>query len=381
MDSFRIKIRNYRATNMRYFEEIKSSSSNANGHYKRDKTNNAYRNEMTKKGIYIPKYSISETNFGSLENMLKLEFSAPKLLYGTNFKEVSQKDFSAVVDKLVAFLRSIQVTTDRSEIADAVVTLAAYAQNIPVGKFGSTSEILWVMGHFDYRPRSEQTKRERHKELHERDGLAELKYYNDNSHLTLYDKPLEILVDPITKEENEIAEAVRKGVIGETLRVELTLHTKHAVRQALSGIYGKQSTFTFAEAFNDNVRNTLLHNEIDTVFNHPLQKIVLLTCFDRDVFNRVIEKYCHTLAQRREMRVALPIIFTEGLLAYRRDILKHATLRTWFRYQERLKRICDGIQLPQGATAQLNNTEFLEYFLSQFGIKSKLRESRQQGLF
>jgi hypothetical protein len=366
---------------MRYFEEIKSSSSNANGHFKRDKTNNAYRNEMTKKGIYVPKYSISEVNFGTPDASLELEFSAPKLLYGTNFKEVSQSDFPAIVDKLAVFLRSIQVIVDRSEIASAIVTLAAYARNIPVGKFGSTSEILWVMGHFDYRPRSEQTKKERHKELRESDGLSELKYFNDNSHLTLYDKPLEILVDPVTKEEREIAEAVRKGTVDETLRIELTLHTKHAVRQALSGIYDKQMAFTFTEAFKDDVRDTLLRNEVDTVFNHPLQKIVLLTCFDRDVFNRVIEKHCHTLAQRREMRIALPIIFTEGLLAYRRDILKHATPRTWFRYQKRLKRICDGIQLPQGATTQLNNAEFLEYFLSQFGIKSKLRDSRQQGLF
>ena len=331
---------------------------------------------MTKQGIYLPKYSISEVNFGTPEHALELEFSAGKLLHGTNFREVSQKDFPAIVDKLANFLRSIQVITDRSEITDAPATLAAYARNIPVGKFSSTSEILWVMGHFDYRPRSEHRK-----ELREGDNLSELKYFNNNSHLTLYDKVLELQNHPITKEEREIVDLIKKGEIDETLRVELTLHTKHAVRQALSGIYGKSKEFTFADVFNDNVCETLLRNEVEAVFNHPLQKIVLLSCFDRDVFNRVIEKHCRTLAQKREMRTALSILFTQGLHAYRRDVLEHASRRTWFRYQKLLKQLADTIQLPSGAIKNLNNAEFLEYFLSQFGIKSKLRGARQQGLF
>ena len=201
---------------MKYFEEVRSSNSTANGHFKRDRTNNTYRNGMTKQGLYLPKYSISEVNFGTPEHALELEFSAGKLLHGTNFREVSQKDFPAIVDKLANFLRSIQVITDRSEITDAPATLAAYARNIPVGKFSSTSEILWVMGHFDYRPRSEHRK-----ELREGDNLSELKYFNNNSHLTLYDKVLELQNHPITKEEREIVDLIKKGEIDETLRMEL----------------------------------------------------------------------------------------------------------------------------------------------------------------
>ncbi len=164
-------------------------------------------------------------------------------------------------------------------------------------------------------------------------------------------------------------------------RMELTLHNKTAVRQELSEFYGKKNDFTLTEAFSDIVRDTLLRREIDNVFNHPLQKIVLLTSFERGVFNQVINKYCKTLAQRREMRVALDIIYVQGLSVYREDVLSKASPRTWFRNQKRLKQICDEIQLPRGAVTHINNAEFLEYFLSQFGIKSKLRESIQSGLF
>jgi hypothetical protein len=81
------------------------------------------------------------------------------------------------------------------------------------------------------------------------------------------------------------------------------------------------------------------------------------------------------------MRHAISMLFTQGLQAYRKDVLEKASRRTWFRYQEQLKRISDGIQLPRDAMAQFSNAELLEYLMSQFGIKSKLREARQQGLF
>ncbi len=386
MDSFRIKIKNYTVTDPSYFEEIKSSGFTNNSRYKRDRTNNAYRKEMTKKGIYIPKYAISEVDFGIPEKALVLEFSAGKLIHGTNLKDISEKNRPLVVEKLSEFLESIKVQTPPGhEIENAIVTLVAYSKNIPVGQFGLAQEIIRVIAPFNYRPRSEYTK----VLLREGETTSELKYFNGNSHVTLYDKLAEIRSNPETKEEQEIVDYLKNGTnkevyqswVKETLRVELTLHDKTAVRQALSGFYGKKTNFTLTEAFSDRVRDTLLQKEMESIFNHPLQKIILLTCLDREVFNEVLQKHCVTLAQRREMRVALDILYTRGLKAYREDVLSKASERTWFRNQKRLKQISDTIRLPMGAVMHINNAEFLEYFLSQFGIKSKLREPKQQGLF
>ena len=384
MDTFRIKIKNYASADPAYFEEIKSSSFAGNTRYKRDRTSNAYRKEMAQKGIYVPKFSISEVNFGNLERALKLEFSAGKLIHGTNLKDVSEKDLPLVVDKLSEFLKSIKVSVERHEVQNAVITLAAYSRNVPVGQFGSAQEIIRIIAPFNYRPRSEYTK----VLLREGEMTSELKYFNNNSHITLYDKLAEIRNNPITKEERGIVDYLKnksgkdthQSWVRETLRVELTLHNKTAVRQALSGFYGKKTSFTFAEAFNDKVCNTLLKKEVENIFNHPLQKIVLLTCFDREIFNEVIQKHCGTLAQRREMRVAFDILYTRGLRAYREDVLSKASERTWFRNQKRLRKICDAVRMPQGVM-QINNVEFIEYFLSQFGIKSRLHETKQLDLF
>ncbi len=385
MDTFKIKIKNFTPTDLSYFEEVKSSSFTNNSRYKKERTNNAYRREIIQSGLYIPKYAISEVNFGKPEHFLTIEFSAGKLIQGTNLKNVSEKDLPFVKNKLYKFLESIKVLTPRNEVENSIVTLAAYSKNIFVDQFGSAQEIIRVIAPFNYRPRSEYTQIL----IREKEKTSELKYFNDNSHLTIYDKLAEIRSNPLTKEEQAIVGYLKNGSnreayqdwVKETLRVELTLHNKVAIKQALSEFYGKKTDFTLQEAFSDKVRDMLLQKEIDNIFNHPLQKIVLLTCFDREVFNDILKKHCETLAQRREMRVALDILYARGLKAYREDVLSKASERTWFRNLKRLRKICDSIQLPQGAVTQLDNAEFLEYFLCQFNIKSKLREKKQLELF
>lgn len=384
MDTFRIKIKNYTVGDPSYFKEIKSSSFADNPRHKRDRTNNAYRNEMTKRGIYIPKYAISEVDFGRPEQGLELEFSAGKLLHGTNKKGVCEKDAPRTVDRLSEFLESIRVRVARREIEWATTTLVAYARNVYVDHLGSAQGIIRILAPFDYRPRSECTVT-----WHKGETTSELKYFNDNSHLTIYDAFAELKSDPATEEEVAIADYFKNGTnkdkyqdwVREAVRLELTLHNKVAVRQALSRFYGKKNSFTFTEAFSNEVRDTLLRNEVDHVFNHPLNKIVLLSSFDRKIFNEVINKHCKTIAQKREMRSALDTFYARGLKAYREDVLTKATLRTWFRKQKQLKQIADEIVLPRGAATEVNNAEVLEYLLSQFGIKSRVREPKQAGLF
>lgn len=384
MDTFRIKIKNYTVTDKSFFEEIKASSFANAPQFKKDKTNTAYLREMKKKGIYIPKYKISEVDFGIPDKGLVLEFSASKLLHDTNLKSVSEKDFPAIVAKLAEFLKSIKVLVFTKDIENAIVTLVAYSKNIPIGHLGSAQEVIRVIAPFNYRPRSEYRK----VLFREKEKMSELKYFNNNSHLTVYDKLAEIISKPVTKLEQGITAYLKKGKdkdlyenwVGQTLRVELTLHSKMAVKQTLGKFYRGQTNFTFKQAFSDKICETLLTEEVNNVFNHPLQKIVLLTLFDQDVFNKVINQYCTTLAQHREMRVALDILYARGLKAYRADILSKASERTWFRKLKLLRKICDDIVLPKSVT-QIDSAEVLEYLLSQFGIEPKLREPQQLELF
>lgn len=386
MDTIKMKIKQDRllVKDQAFFNEIKSSQFTNSANHKHEKTNNAFRKELANKGVYAPKFHLSEVDFGVPDKSLVLEFSPAKLLHGTNLKEVSEADLPAIIDKLKAFLKSIGVGIFERELLNSTVTSMAYAKNIPVGHLGKVPEILRVIAPFNYRPRSQFN------EVVLRQGIhtSELKYFNLNTHLTLYDKLTEIQHKPVTQEEHKIVDYLRNGNnkaeyenwVNETLRVELTLHNKVAVKQAMAKFYGKKNDYTLSEVFKDKIRDELLKTEIENIFNHPLKEIVLLSVYDRDTFNTILNKYCKTFTQKAEIRLMLDILYSRGLKALRDEIVAKHCLRTWFRKQEKLQAVAELIQLPSGIT-QLDNAAVLEYILSQFGIASKLRVPQQQTLF
>jgi hypothetical protein len=386
MDTFKIKIKQnlFLIQDQTYFQEVKSSEFGGSNYFKRDRTNNTFRKELMDKGLYVPKYKLAEGDFGSPEKSLVFEFSGPKLIHGNNYQEVTEKDFPQVVEKVLDFCKLIKVNVFRTAIEKASTMIAAYSRNLPVAHLAPAKDIIKILAPFNYRPRSEYTATFRQGEM-----TSELKYFNvTGSHLVLYDKLAEIIAKGHTKEEKEIIRFLTTGEgkekfqdwIKETVRVELTLHTKVAVKQALAKYYGKKNDYTFAEAFKDKIRDDLLTAVIGNVFNHPLKEIVLLSSYDRDVFNKVIEQYAKSFSSKAEIRLALDILFSRGLKDLRAQIIKQHCERTWFRKQKLLKQISDSIALPQGIL-QLDNAQVLKYLLAQFGIKPDLKPPNQLTLF
>ena len=386
MDTIRLKIKQDKllVKNQAFFNETKSSQFTNSANHKHEKTNNAFRKELANKGLYAPKFHLSEVDFGVPDKSLVLEFSPAKLLHGTNLKEVSEADLPAIIENLIVFLKSIGIGIFERELLNSTVTSIAYTKNIPVSHLGKVPEILRVIAPFDYRPRSQFNQVVLRQGIH----TSELKYFNLNTHLTLYDKLAEIQHRPVTQEEHKIVDYLHNGTnkaeyehwVNETLRVELTLHNKVAVKQAMVKYYCKKNDYSLSEVFKDNIRDELLKTEIENIFNHPLKEIVLLSVYDRDTFNTVLNKYCKTFTQKAEIRLMLDILYSRGLKSLRDEIVTKHCLRTWFRKQEKLQAVAELIQLPSGIT-QLDNATVLEYILSQFGIASKLRVPQQQTLF
>ena len=386
MDSIKVKIPQHKLLieNPAFFNEIKSSQFSNSPNHKHEKTNNAFRREFTDKGIYTPKFHLLDVDFGVPDKSLVLEFSAAKLLHGTNLKEVSEANLPAIIAKLKAFLKTLGIGMFERDLYGASVILIAYSRNIPVAHLGRVEQILRVIAPFNYRPRSQFNSVILRQGIH----TTELKYFNLNSHLTLYDKLTEIQHNPVTKEEKAIADYLRTGKnkpefeswVKETLRVELTLHNKVAVKQVMAKYYDKKNNYTLAEVFKDNIRDELLKTEIDNIFNHPLKEIILLSVYEKEVFQSVLKKFCKTFTQKSEIRTMLDILYSRGLKALREEMMEGGSERTWFRKQKKLKAVAAQIQLPKGI-GQLDNATVLEFILSQFGIKSELRTPKQQILF
>lgn len=94
---------------------------------------NATKKELLK-GIYKPHLTLaySRNIQGTVEPLLKIELSLPKLFYGNNFNELQYKDFKAIINKLVAVLASMGVAVTSEALINAPVLAIHYSKNIPL---------------------------------------------------------------------------------------------------------------------------------------------------------------------------------------------------------------------------------------------------------
>ena len=86
-----------------------------------------------KLGIYQPRLTYTERPKGRhiKSYQLAIEFSAPKLLFGNNFTELTDADFDAVIAKLVEVLRTTYgVWEFPHRLAEAQVGKIDYSKNI-----------------------------------------------------------------------------------------------------------------------------------------------------------------------------------------------------------------------------------------------------------
>jgi len=112
--------------------------------YFQKETQNALRGYFTlvqnptkselKNGIYKPRLTMTKrfNTTGRHEATLAIEFSAPKLLYGNNFDELTENDFAPVVALLQSRLKEMGVGVFTSILENAPVSAIHYSKNIPL---------------------------------------------------------------------------------------------------------------------------------------------------------------------------------------------------------------------------------------------------------
>lgn len=87
----------------------------------------AYLSPAKNDGIYMPKLNYS---FSSYNELLYIEFSVPKLLFGNNLYEVSETDFENVIDSLSNTLESLEIEVSKDDLRNALVRKVHYSKNL-----------------------------------------------------------------------------------------------------------------------------------------------------------------------------------------------------------------------------------------------------------
>lgn len=100
-----------------------------------------------KQGIYKPRLTLTHrfNCSGRSERTLAIEFSIPKLLFGNNFDELTDKDFPAVIQKLQLILKDMGVHVFEDCLINAPVSLVHYSKNIPLIDYTTPSNPAFLM--------------------------------------------------------------------------------------------------------------------------------------------------------------------------------------------------------------------------------------------
>jgi hypothetical protein len=83
--------------------------------------------DMFESGKYYPRLT-GYKRFSKYS--VKIEFSAPKLIFGNNLEELQDNDFNKIIDTLYDRLLDMEIKTSKEDLAEARVSAIHYSKNI-----------------------------------------------------------------------------------------------------------------------------------------------------------------------------------------------------------------------------------------------------------
>ncbi|HCM83952.1 MAG TPA: hypothetical protein DIS76_05240 [Rhodospirillaceae bacterium] len=222
-----------------------------------------YNPSKTEKRLgYKPRLTVYRRPVAYAESItLKIEFSAPKLLFGNNFEEIGgSTDLPALLGKLMATLGDMGIETKREYLEHAKVSAVHYSKNILLERTTPCFLIIQALEKLDLSQKLDLTQTDF------RNAGQMVKYHASNYEVALYDK-VKDLEQAAKYGEKRGAEQDYDGQLNlfskhkekpEVLRFEVRL-TSRKLTSLLNTLRIKSGK-TLVELFNlDIARSVLLH--------------------------------------------------------------------------------------------------------------------------
>lgn len=210
-----------------------------------------------KQGIYKPRLTLSKRmRVGGFCIGLKIEFSAPKLLFGNNFDELENIDFESVLQKLQSRLSEMSVTIPLPILKQAEVVGIHYGKNIILPEKVPCSWIIKTLEKLGISKRLDAGNTDFRNE-----GQA-IRYHTNSYELTFYDKIKELAQSRISprrslEQDTEIQEDLFRDVdkekYPEIMRLECRFNGKRKLKDTLIKIGVNSKSTQFDMLFNHEI--------------------------------------------------------------------------------------------------------------------------------
>ncbi len=244
-----------------------------------------YRLQTKKTDRYLPKVKMIERHAvrrGVLCYVLKIEFSAPKLLYWNSLQEVSEKDEEALFKALQSALASIGIEMPLETIAHAKVTAVHVCKNVPLPETFKMREIVSTLAKMNI------TKAYDASEKQCKNGGRLLNIYSGTKEHSFYDKISDSMRTKNKRRDKEYIDKEREIVLKyglqrrEVFRYEYRIKGSQTVRSQINAIIGREYEVPveFKDLFIPNLLKTIILTSWDALIRLPENQLLLFETID-----------------------------------------------------------------------------------------------------
>ena len=308
----------------------------------------------------------------NIRYVLKIQFSAPKLLFGNSLEEVVESDCDRVITKLKSTLSSIKIDVKEADIAGATVSGVHFCKNLFLPKDIHMREIQDELGRMDI-SKVEDVSAKQHK-----NGGRVLNVYSGTIEYSFYDKISDCMRPKNKRIDKGFMDHEREVVLShglqdsEAFRYEYRLKKTQTVRRDINRILDRKPLVpvVFADLFTRGLYRAMILKTWQGIIGLPENQLSLFGEPSR------LRVFLHILAEAKKQGGNSGHTLNNGLMAYGlamavRDHgakeVRGAIFDIWNndhpeRFKDKLK---ISAQLVKGL-AQSTNIAFIEAGLERF---------------
>jgi hypothetical protein len=235
---------------------------------------------------YIPRVEVFETlakDSNKIIYILKITFSAPKLLYWNSVQEVDENDKQKILSTLKRALESVGIIVTIEAIENAKLEAVHICKNIPLPKTMRIRDILKELGRMDISRVVDVT------ETQFKNGGRVLNFYSGTIERSFYDKVSDSL-RPKNKRSDKGRIDYEKTFIEqyklqnqEIFRYEYRLKKTQTTKRVINSLLGREyeTQVVFKDIFTPNLLKKLILNSWHTLIERPENQLSLFSKIDR----------------------------------------------------------------------------------------------------
>lgn len=296
------------------------------------------------KGIYKPRLSLTKRFVGKegLQNLLKIEMSLPKLLYGNNFQELVDSDYSQI--KSVLSMRLLDMGIQLLETDKLEVASVHYSKNIILADYSTPYEYLDEIRKIDFSKTLDMTKTDYINEgysLRIRCNSYEIIFYDKIKDLLQAKKSPKKAIEKDSTIQLHLFDDFQKRNPFEVLRMEVRLNKRNKIKRLFNEL-GIITELTFVNLFNSEISKKVLLNYL-LIMKKQYPVLAGIKQTKEKLLMNLISENPGMKMRKALMIIGAKYLFDDVGVRQFRELMKSFGSRKWYSLKKELKGLCVGI--------------------------------------